>query len=566
MHGIQAWWAAFAVSSAAVAQTYEVPPIDGQAVTEDGIAWTLDTGGETLNTARFSIGIERRAVLEFPIEVIPEGVLVASATITFEVAGLTYSGDEFPVIQFHGYAGDGVLSVDDAQRPANLIGQSGELMTLGEKPVVALDAAYIQGLFGKTTHLGIYTYQGVLNRQVDFWSTEAADIIPVEAATLSLELQVPVQHGDLIYVPDRRDLVWDPHRRLLYITTDGGRVERFDAESRLLLPPWTIGDSLLGADIAPDGASLFVAGDLDPDEMPRMHKVDLDTGMVSTFMFEPGFSEGRAWDIKIVSNERGFVTTDYQGSGWVPFREFDVTTGAAMIREDIPGSSAPEVRGTTILRRSADRSTVYVLEGNISSGPAIVYDTATDSFVSHVDTGSGWNELAAASPGGEMVARMIFNSIDVRDRSLDPVTELETVRGGVVFDPKRPMLYVADEDANRVVGFDTRTFEMRFDMPVGEQVYVSEGFDEGMMEVSHDGSLLFLATHRGVRLYELTGLDAGGVAAFADCLFGPGAPPSPSLPGLLPADCIRRFDCDADGDVDLADSAQLAVIFGPGTG
>ena len=387
------------------------------------------------------------------------------------------------------------------------------------------------------------------------------DVVQVSPPILRLELAVPVFHGDVMFLSERRDLVWDPHRKLLYMTTESGELARFDAVSRLLLEPWSIGDSLMGADITPDGRYLFVAEDLDANGKPRVRKVDLDTGDVSTFSFEPAFGEGRGWDIKIVSESKGFVTTAYQGSGWVPFREFDVATGEFTIREDTPGSSDPEVTGTTILRRSADRSTMYVLEGNISSGPAIVYDTALDSFIASVKTGSPWNRLAAASPTGGDLARMIFDAVDIRDRSLDVITELSEVRGGMVFDPKRPMLYVADENADHIVGFDTRSYEERFRMPIGESIFVSSGFDEGVMEVSHDGALLFLSTRLGVRLYELTGLNRDGLEAFVDCLAGPGSIPSPTLPELETADCLRRFDCDADGDVDFADSGSLLPRF-----
>jgi len=42
--------------------------------------------------------------------------------------------------------------------------------------------------------------------------------------------------------------------------------------------------------------------------------------------------------------------------------------------------------------------------------------------------------------------------------------------------------------------------------------------------------------------------------ALADCLSGPGAAPSPSLPRTAD-ECLRAFDCDDDGDVDLRDYA-----------
>ena len=81
------------------------------------------------------------------------------------------------------------------------------------------------------------------------------------------------------------------------------------------------------------------------------------------------------------------------------------------------------------------------------------------------------------------------------------------------------------------------------------------------MQVSDDGSLLFLSTFRGVRLYELTGMNRDGIDALAECMSGPGSVPAPTSPGLVTADCLRRFDCDADGDVDLTDYGSLLPRF-----
>src|SRR5262249_15122330 len=64
----------------------------------------------------------------------------------------------------------------------------------------------------------------------------------------------------LIYAnPDRRDLVYDTVRNLLYITTSAGAVQRYDPVSGGLLAPLTVpgSASLNGADITPDGSVLL---------------------------------------------------------------------------------------------------------------------------------------------------------------------------------------------------------------------------------------------------------------------------------------------------------------------
>jgi hypothetical protein len=50
------------------------------------------------------------------------------------------------------------------------------------------------------------------------------------------------------------------------------------------------------------------------------------------------------------------------------------------------------------------------------------------------------------------------------------------------------------------------------------------------------------------------------LAAFGDCLAGPGQPPNPANPACADA-CLNSFDFNGDGDVDLADFAGFALAF-----
>jgi hypothetical protein len=62
----------------------------------------------------------------------------------------------------------------------------------------------------------------------------------------------------LIPVANHRDLVHDATRDQLDITTSAGKVKRFDLASQSLLASLTVGTSLNGADITPDGSTLYV--------------------------------------------------------------------------------------------------------------------------------------------------------------------------------------------------------------------------------------------------------------------------------------------------------------------
>ncbi len=54
----------------------------------------------------------------------------------------------------------------------------------------------------------------------------------------------------------------------------------------------------------------------------------------------------------------------------------------------------------------------------------------------------------------------------------------------------------------------------------------------------------------------VTGLNVADPADLADCLGGPATTPTPPPPTEA-ADCLGVYDFDLDGDVDLADLAEL---------
>src|SRR5215207_7761290 len=56
------------------------------------------------------------------------------------------------------------------------------------------------------------------------------------------------------------DIVVDPLRDALYITTDGGTVEHYDVAGQSLRPALDMGGSpVLGADLTPGGSALYIA-------------------------------------------------------------------------------------------------------------------------------------------------------------------------------------------------------------------------------------------------------------------------------------------------------------------
>jgi hypothetical protein len=316
----------------------------------------------------------------------------------------------------------------------------------------------------------------------------------------------------LIPVANRRDLVFDPARDMLYITTSSGQIQRYDVGNQTLLTPWQVGTSLNGADVTPDGNDLLVTESQMIGSQGVLHDVDLNTGNVTNITYNPAFGEGGTWDVAVTSNNTALFSTVYLGSGWVPFRQLDLATGSVAIRTDAPGSGfGGQVRGDTFISRAADGSTLFMEEGDISSGPIFTYDSASDSFPLHAQTNAFYyNELSAVNRDGSLIATGLgygpsfFYGVSVMDNQLHSVRTLGTnFNGGLTFDPSRDLLYVADAAADQIVAFDTNTWAERFRLNIGESIPAMTPFSSGEMTVSSDGSELFMSTPSGVRMIDL---------------------------------------------------------------
>jgi hypothetical protein len=163
------------VAGATHAGTLVVSPVDAQAVTEDGAVWTIDPGSFGLNASRFSIPLERRGIMEFPLADLPAGAQITSVTLEYTVN--SYTSPPNPIVEFHGYAGDGVMSVSDATVPFNHIGESPPIDGLTTMSAT-LDPMFVQSLVGSASHLGVMTWQQMLGLQGSFWSNQGVGTPP----------------------------------------------------------------------------------------------------------------------------------------------------------------------------------------------------------------------------------------------------------------------------------------------------------------------------------------------------------------------------------------------------
>src|SRR6516162_2877767 len=236
-----------------------------------------------------------------------------------------------------------------------------------------------------------------------------------------------------------------------------------------------------------------------------VHEVNLATDAVTDLPYNLGFYEGGSWDVALGATGKGLVTTIFNGSGWTPLRQIDLGSGTLSIRTDDPGSgSGGAVFGRTMIHRSADRSTFLVTESGISSGPLFLYNAATDTFSSSFNTNTFLDFGSAINRNGSLIAYEKYGTgAVVLDRNFNTVTTLAGIDGGVAFDPVHDILYGVNTSTSQIVAYDTSSWTPLYQLAIGETVSTGSNLGNGAMTLSNDGSLLFLATPSGVRMFNL---------------------------------------------------------------
>ncbi len=385
-----------------------------------------------------------------------------------------------------------------------------------------------------------------------FQDLETGTYIVSEVAQCGWRQTAPLFSGEqeLIVVTDARDLVFDCQRNLLYISTASGMVERYDLVSKSLLSPLSVGTSLYGIDITPDCNWLYVTEGQTSGSEGYVHKVNLNTGIVTEVSYTLTTNESGSWDIEIGSDGKGLMTTSFDGSGGTPVRELDTATGVLTIRNDVPGTEPDgKVSMNSSIYRSGDR-TLLLITGTSSGGHVYKYDAPADSFPDDIELEvSLSNRPFSIDRNGDLIGFQTWTEpVKVWTDNFFPVLTFNTTMGGLVFDSQRNILFVAEEDLDQVIAFSSKTGVELGRVDVPEDIDYFTTFYEGMMAVSDDGRFLALSTTSGVRLFGIGGVHsvtlADGEDAADDITFGN----SPVIAG----------DFDGDEEVDFNDLEILS--------
>lgn len=322
----------------------------------------------------------------------------------------------------------------------------------------------------------------------------AATFIACSSASLADSLA-----SGFISASDRKDIAYDTVHDVLYISGDS-TLRRYDMKTGAFLAPITLGGITGGMDISPDGKTLAVANLSRGASKNFVDLVSLTDLSHQRVGFDLQFMEGGTYTTAFDKSGKLLVSSNFEGSGWVPLRKYDPLTGNTTVL----GS----VRQSSMLSASADHSVIGVTEANISSGPYGLYKTGDSSYAS--SRGLGWFTFEiGVSRDGSQIAVPTYSGTYIDDKT-NILPSIGTYAGqlpiGVAYSPVDDVMYLPFAGTNYIASYDTKTGALL-------QKYTTTGnfdwvgnwaFAEGRTKVASDGSLLFSTLDNGVFFQTLT--------------------------------------------------------------
>ena len=317
-------------------------------------------------------------------------------------------------------------------------------------------------------------------------------LVPGPPPTVSI---IPVTNG--------QDMVFAHSGKYLYVSTSNGLVQVYNTSTHVLQPPYNLGGSLNGLDIAPDDTFLLVAQDNVGTTQGTFHRVDLGTGAITNLNYSLAFGEAGGLDVAIGSNGLALATTKFSGEGSTPLRQIDLATNTFTIRRDAPGSSGPGMVTDAYIHRSGDGRRMYLLESNVSNGPVFTYSAASNTFGPSGAAGTAAADTAVSRNGSLLGTRTVSTASLATAPDFKPVHSFTGLDSGIAFDGQSDLFYGVNTLADQIVVFDTNTFLERYRFRIGEDVAPGGQGIFNTLIVSDDGRYLALATTSGIRLFTL---------------------------------------------------------------
>jgi len=296
--------------------------------------------------------------------------------------------------------------------------------------------------------------------------------------------------GTFINAPDRIDMVYDDARGVLYIT-NGGEVLRYKLSTDSFLSPFTLGGSLMGIDLSPDGNTLAVAD----AAFAGIHVIDLLTETSEAVSGAPGGT----WTVAFGNDGKALISSRWD---WVPLAQYDPTAGTI--------SQFGLVYENTMLKASADGSVIGFAESNRSDGAFGRYRVSDGDMLSkqgYADGTSWFNYEIGVSRHGTQYAIPTYGGTFITDANLAKYAVVGDYAGGqpigVVYHPTKRIVYFAWATTPYIYAYDSGTlapiagydFENTFYHPG------NHAFTQGRLKISRAGNILFATVGGGVRYY-----------------------------------------------------------------
>ncbi len=308
-----------------------------------------------------------------------------------------------------------------------------------------------------------------------------------------------------IFIPaaERVDAVFDTARDRVYVSTSSGQVLRYNLQAGSFASAFNLGGSLRGMALSPDGQTLVVADSSTQGTQNRIHAIDLTNDSVRQIAFNKGSYESGTYSVAFADANTVLTTSRFSGSGGVPMRKVNLTTGTAV--------SIANVRQDTMLAASADMSAVAYAQGNISSGPFGRYNTAAGTFEG---SGTGWSAFEiGVSRNASQFAVPSYSGMFVYDYD-DGFNFREKIGVyannspiGVVYSPTRDIMYTAwydwDGSDDGIYAYNTNSLTRieTIDPNVSLSWVGNHAFGQGRLRISDDGSILLATVNGGVHAY-----------------------------------------------------------------
>jgi len=358
----------------------------------------------------------------------------------------------------------------------------------------------------------------------------------ITSIVLMLGLSFPpaCHGGTFIHAPNRVDMVHDPVRNILYITS-GSDVLRYHLESQQFLTPFNLGGTLKGIDLSPDSRLLAVAD----DSFAGIHMVDLQTGLDSTVKFQPDFVEEGGFSVAF--DREGHVLIGTIGRD-ASLRRYNPITGVAT-------TLLPEICGNAMLSPNASGDVISFSESGRSDGPWGRYrlgDGNIEERTGYAKGTAAFNYETGISRNSDQFAIVHTRGASIYNEAFLKVMTLGETSSqpiGVVYDPSKNIVYFSWSGTQEVRAFETINFDQTATYDLGFTFKNSDSaFTEGRLKISRDGSMLFATVGEGIRYVNLAA-DASPACQLMIQTAGTGKGLIASFPGGIycPSECSANY-------------------------